>query len=144
MINQPPQAKFHSLIILGAESLSCGLIMLLDHSYFADSARRPIVHLLYELGGPEWTITLSLVGLVALLIGIIRIDRIKRFRIDILMISLLGALWLTYTTTFFIQGFYGPKEAIDLKTVMALFVFIQILHSAYNDFTVVHRGGDRD
>ena len=144
MINQPPKTKFHSLIIIGSETLACGLIMLLDHSYFSDNTKRPVMHFVYGLGGPEWTGTLCVIGLLALLIGIIRIDRIKHVRIDIIMISLLGSLWLAYTVTFVIQDYYGPKEVIDLKAVMSLFVFVQILHSAYYDFNISNQGDGHD
>ena len=138
MFNKPPQSKFHNLIIIGSETLACGLIMLLDHSYFADDTKRPVMHFVYGLGGFDWTGTLCVIGLLALIIGIIKVDRIKHVRLDIIMISLLGSLWLAYTVTFFIQDYYGPREAIDLKTVMSLFVFVQILHSAYYDFNVIN------
>lgn len=113
------------LITEGAETAVVGFYFALQEQLLRDDPHQPIVHLLHSLGSPYWSAFMAVIGLVAILVGLLVC---KHMWIEHVALALLAAIWLIYTVAFISQDIdFGN---IKLTSIFMAFTFIFIVTQA--------------
>lgn len=113
------------LITEGTETAVVGFYFALQEQLLRDDPHQPIVHLLHSLGSPYWSSFMVVVGLIAILVGLLVQ---KRCWIEYAALALLAAIWLIYTVAFVSQNIdFGN---INLTSIFMAFTFIFIVAQA--------------
>lgn len=113
------------LVTQGTETAVVGFYFALQEQLLRDDPHQPIVHLLHSLGSPYWSSFMVVVGLIAILVGLLVQ---KRRWIEYAALALLAAIWLIYTVAFVSQNIdFGN---INLTSIFMAFTFIFIVAQA--------------
>ncbi|WP_242363426.1 hypothetical protein [Limosilactobacillus antri] len=115
------------LVFIGLETLAVGIYLMLQRNALLDDQNDRIIHMIHEMGNYEWSAMLMGLGLVALVIGILNTNR---YNIQLILLTLLGALWCAYSMFFTLNDLHFGKP-FQLGTLLSIFNFILILFDAY-------------
>lgn len=114
------------LTLTGIETIIVGLYLAFERHVFQDDPNDKFVHVSQHMGDIDWAVILITIGIVATAIGM---TKLSRWHAQSIMMIVLSGLWCAYFVVFLIQDIHFPM-IIQLKTIMAGFVFIQILVEA--------------
>lgn len=116
------------LITEGIETTVIGFYFSITQQLLKDDPHQPFIHLLHSLGSPYWSSVMILIGIVALLIGLLSIQ--KRW-VTHAALALLAGIWLIYAVAFVSQAIdFGH---LDLTAIFVTFTFIFIVTQAGGD-----------
>lgn len=114
------------LITEGAETAVVGFYFALQEQLLRDDPHQPIVHLLHSLGSPYRSAFMAVIGLVAILVGLLVY---KHMWIEYTALALLAAIWSVYTVAFVSQDIdFGN---INLTSIFTAFTFIFYRHPSW-------------
>lgn len=113
------------LITEGIETTVIGFYFSVTQKLLKDDPDQPFVHLLHSLGSPYWSSVMILVGVVAMLVGLLAVQ--TRW-VNRMALALLAGIWLIYAVAFISQDIdFGN---INLTSIFMAFTFIFIVTQA--------------
>jgi bacteriorhodopsin len=116
------------LISEGIETTVIGFYFSITQQQLKDDPDQPFVHLLHSLGSPYWSAVMILIGVIALLVGLLAI---RTKWVNRTALALLAGIWLIYAVAFVTQAIdFGH---LDLTTIFVAFTFVFIVTQAGGD-----------
>ena len=115
------------LTLTGLETIVVGVFLLIQRNILLDDHNDKVMHFVHQMGNAEWAALLIAVGALALVIGILDVNK---YAAQTVILIVLGGLWLAYAFSFTFSDFYFGNP-LHLGDLLAWFVFLQITFEAY-------------
>lgn len=118
--------KHTYLIVSGTEMTIVGCYFAIVQTHMRDDPRSPLVHVLFQLGSPYWASVLMVVGMLAVIVGMLDLHR---WHLVNIALCVSAGMWLAYGMAFLSQS--SDFKYLDLNTIFFMFNFIMTVTEAW-------------